>query len=320
MGRPQKPLDRDGSAVREFAFWLRDLRKGSGLTYDQLGKNAHYATSTVQAATSGNRLPTLRVAMSIVKACDGDVRQWRDYWTQIQRVLDRGAPDDADQPITPPWAVRLPPYSPAPVADAGRPVAAAEPDASSCDPGSDWFIESFTALLRLGTQSVEAEERRRIVATADGLSELATSVSVPRHPADAGGEHGLDAELLYGGSLELREQPYESYFKNVIVLPRPLCQGERHEYALRFRLPPAQRMAPHYVHVPFRRSDHFDLRVCFTLQHPPRAVWVLRAVPTAVIYEGKPTAETMVPDRFGEVHVSFRNLRLGFGYGLCWSE
>ena len=59
MGRPQKPLDRDGSAVREFAFWLRDLRKRSGLTYDQLGKNAHYATSTVQAATAGNRLPTL---------------------------------------------------------------------------------------------------------------------------------------------------------------------------------------------------------------------------------------------------------------------
>jgi len=33
MGRPQKPLERDGSPVREFAFWLRDLRKRSGLTY-----------------------------------------------------------------------------------------------------------------------------------------------------------------------------------------------------------------------------------------------------------------------------------------------
>jgi hypothetical protein len=58
MGRPEEPLDRDGSPVREFAFWLRDLRNRSGLTYDQMGRKAHFATSTVQAATAGRRLPT----------------------------------------------------------------------------------------------------------------------------------------------------------------------------------------------------------------------------------------------------------------------
>jgi Helix-turn-helix domain len=314
MGRPQKPLDRDGSAVREFAFWLRDLRKRSGLTYDQLGKSAHYATSTVQAATAGNRLPTLRVTMAIVKACGGDIQQWRDYWTQIQRALDRGAPHGLERPVTPPWAHRVPPpASPAPPAGAGR---LPRPH----DPLDGWFIESFTALLRLDTKPVEALEHRIIVSTVDGLSELATSVSVPRHPDDASEAHRLDSELLYGGSLELREQPYESYFRNVIVLPRPLRQGERHKYALRLRIPPGQRMAPHYVHVPFRRSDHFDLRVRFSPRHPPRAVWVLRAAPTAVIYEREPAAETVRPDRFGEVQVSFDDLRLGLGYGLRWSE
>jgi hypothetical protein len=183
-----------------------------------------------------------------------------------------------------------------------------------------WFVESFTALLRLDTQPVEALEQRVIVATVDGLSELVTSVSVPRHPADSDQPHGLESELLHGGSLELREQPYESYFRNVIVLPRPLRKGERHEYALRLRIPAGQRMASHYVHVPFRRSDHFDLRVRFDLRQMPKAVWTLSGAPQAVIYQREPVHETLVPDRFGEVHVSFSALRLGLGYGVCWKE
>lgn len=313
MGRPQKPLDRDGSAVREFAFWLRDLRKRSGLTYDQLGKNAHYATSTVQAAAAGNRLPTLRVTMAIVKACGGDMQQWRDYWTQIQRALDRGAPHGLERPVTPPWAHRAPSVGLAPAVDAGR---APQPH----DPPDGWFIESFTALLRLDAEPAEALEHRIIVSTVDGLCELATSVSVPWHPGDAGQEHGLDEELLYGGSLELREQPCESHPRNVILLPRPLRRDERHKYALRLRFPPGQPMASHYVHVPFRHTDHFDLRVRFSPQHPPRAVWILCAAPMAVVYEREPAAERVLPDRFGEVQISFSSLRLGLGYGLRWSE
>jgi hypothetical protein len=313
MGRPQKPLDRDGSAVSEFAFWLRDLRKRSGLTYDQLGKNGHYATSTVQAATAGNRMPTLRVTMAIVKACEGDVQQWRDYWTQVQRALDRGAPRGLERPVAPPWAHHVPPARLAPPANAGL-----WPQAH--DPLDGWFIESFSALLRLDAEPVEALEYRSIVSTADGLSELATSVSVPWHPDDAGQAHRLDSELLYGGSLELRGPPCESYLRHVIVLPRPLRQGEEHQYALRLRIPPGQRMAPHYVHVPSRRSDHFDLRIRFGPRHPPRAVGVLRAAPAAVISEREAAAETLRPDRFGEVRVSFRELRPGLGYGLRWSE
>jgi len=253
---------------------------------------------------------------AIVKACDGDVTQWQDYWTRIQRTLDKGAPDDVERLVAPPWARHEQSADPAPAAGAERPGSLPSPD----DLGDGWFIESFTALLRLDTAPVEAEERRLIVATVNGLTELGTSVSIPRHPEDPSADHGLDSELLYGGSLELREQPYETYFRNVIVLPRSLGYGERHEYALRLRIPSTQRMAPHYVHVPHRRSDHFDLRVRFAPDHPPKAVWVLRAVPTAVIYQSTPTAETMVPDRFGEVHVSFRDLKLGFGYGLCWRE
>src|SRR6266851_3653383 len=104
MGRPQVPLDRDGTPAREFAFWLRDLRNRSGLTYEQLARRAQYATSTVQDATSGRRLPTLRVLLAFVKACEGDLGAWHGYWTQIRRAIDRDAPLDLARTVAPPWA------------------------------------------------------------------------------------------------------------------------------------------------------------------------------------------------------------------------
>jgi transcriptional regulator with XRE-family HTH domain len=310
--------------VREFAFWLRNLRRQAGLTYDELGRRAHYATSTVQAAASGKRLPTLRVTLAYAGACDGNVRQWHAYWTQIRRALDPDVPEGAAPSLLPPWADREPGgEAPAPdAADAPVPGAeeAGKPQ-SLAGEDDGWYVESFSALLHLDAAPIEAVEHRTVVATQDGVRELATSISVPRHPADdAGRPHRLETELLEGGTLELREQPYESYFRNVIALPRPLRQGDRHDYQLRLRIPPGQPMACHYVHVPFRRSDFFELRVCFGRQQLPRAVWVLCDAPPAVIYERAPTQDVLEPDRFGEVHVRFRNLRLGFGYGLCWQD
>jgi hypothetical protein len=321
MGRSQEALQRDGSPVREFAFWLRDLRDRADLTYDQLGKDAHYATSTVQAAAAGNKLPTLRVVLAFVKACDGDVQAWRAYWTQIRRLLDHDAPDAIRGSILPSWAADDLAGEPG---TASRPEGNGRPSAGRDGPGGDpadaWFSESCTALLRLDTEPIESLEQRVVVAVADGVAELATSMSVPRHPRDGGAAHGLDAELLHGGSIQLREQPYESYFRNVIVLPRPLRRGERHEYAMRFRIPPDQPMAPHFVQVPLRRTDCFEARVRFSPGRLPRAVWRLAGAPTAVIYERGPARDTLVPDRFGEVHVSFRDLKVGLAYGVCWQD
>jgi hypothetical protein len=315
MGRPEGPLDRDGSPVREFAFWLRDLRRRSGLTYDHLGKNAHYATSTIQAATAGARLPTLRVTMAVVEACGGDVGEWREYWTTVRRALDGAAPAGASPSLDPPWLARR--AGSGSGAEAGRaaPGTEARPDAGAAD---GWIIESFSALLRLDADPVEATEFRRIVATVDGLAELVTSLSVPRQPTDRGQAHDLESELLYGGSLQRRAQPYDSYFQNVIVLPRPLRAGARHEYAIRHRIPRGQRMASHYVHVPYRRSDRFELRVRFGAGQRPREIWTLRDAPTAVIYTREPSAEKLLPDRFGEVQVTFTGLRPGLGYGISW--
>ena len=88
MGRPEEPLHRDGSPVREFAFWLRDLRNRSGLTYQQVARSANYAISTVQAAAAGRTLPTLKVTMAFVTACGGDTAAWRRYWMRVKRSLE----------------------------------------------------------------------------------------------------------------------------------------------------------------------------------------------------------------------------------------
>lgn len=319
MGRPQAPLKRDGSPVREFAFWLRDLRNRAGLTYEQVAKATHYGTSTLQAATSGDRLPTLKVVLAFVKACDGDVPAWRAYWTRVRRALDPDAPYGDGGPVAPPWATSLPQsgQNAATVRVASSGVGG--PDAVTTD-ADGYYIESFKALLRLDVEPIEAIEQRVIVATTDGLNELQTSICVPRHDEDSGTAHQLDAELLHGGSLARRDQPYETFFRNVIALPKPLRIGDRHEYAMRLRLPPGQPMAAHYVHVPFRRSDSFELRVRFRPGRLPSAIWQVSGVPTTVIYERRPPSQTLVPDKFGEIHVTFECLRTGFGYGICWLD
>ncbi len=306
MGRPEAPIERDGTPVREFAFWLRDLRSRAGLTYAQVAKAAHYATSTVQDAASGRALPTLRVVRAYVAACGGDIPAWEAYWAQIRRLIDPGAPVELSRSVEPPWA-----RMPAP----GRGAAVLASDAPE-----GWYLHSLTALLRLDTEPIEAVEQRVVVATVDGLSEIATSISVPRDRGDNEFSHRLEAELLHGGALERREQPYESFFRNVVALPSPLRAGEQHEYALRFRIPAEQPMASHYAHLPLQRSDHCDIRVRFDRDRLPRRVWKLAGVPTAVLYQASPAGELMTPDRFGEVHVEFSDMRPGLSYGVSWDS
>ena len=183
-----------------------------------------------------------------------------------------------------------------------------------------WYVESFAASLRLDTPQPEAIEDRVIVATVDGVRELATSISVPRHHDDSAPEHKLDAELISGGSLRLSDQPSESYFRNVIALAKPLRAGQHHRYRLSLRVPPGQRMAPHYVYMPFQRTDYFELQVRFNPEQLPEQIWVLDGTPPVVIYEDQPTGTVLTPDRFGEIRVEFHSLRLGLGYGVCWQE
>jgi hypothetical protein len=183
---------------------------------------------------------------------------------------------------------------------------------------SEWALASFVAVLRMDVDQPEVTELRRIVAAVDGLSELVTSISVPWHPDDRSESHGLGAELLFGGRLERREQPYKSYFQHVIALARPLPAGAEHEYAIRLTMPPGQPMAPHYVHVPFAQTGHFLLHARFAPDRIPKRIWRLAGVPPVAIYDREPHGEVLQADRFGEVHCEFRDLDRGRGYGIRW--
>jgi len=320
MGRPEEPLPRDGSPEREFAFWLRDLRNSAGLTYQQLARAATYSTSTMQAAAAGRQLPTLKVVMAFVRACGGDQAQWQAYWTQVKRALDSDSPYDRKQTVRPPWAGEPETTAPEAIPNSAPESAQNASSSAAADGENGWYVESFTALLRLDTAQPEAIEDRVIVATVDGLRELTTSISVPRHPDDSSPAHQLNAELLYGGSLQQSDQPYESYFRNIIALAQPLMLGERHKYRLRLRVPPGQPMAPHYVYMPFHRTDHYELRVRFDPQHLPKKIWRICGTPPVVLYEDHPEGAALTPDRFGEIRVEFDDLRLGLGYGIHWQE
>jgi hypothetical protein len=181
-----------------------------------------------------------------------------------------------------------------------------------------WFIRSLVTLVRLDLDAPVAFEDRTIAATRDGLSEIDTRMSVPRHPSDTVQSHGLTVELLAGGRLEVREQQEESQFRNVVLLARPLAAGEEHQYRMIIRIPPDQPMVDHLVHIPLQRSDHFRLTVRFPPDSLPSVIWLLNGVPTAVLRDRTPSGMTLAPDRFGELSANFTRPLQGQAYGIRW--
>ena len=95
MGRPQQPLDRDGTPLTEFAIRLRDLRDRADLTYDQLARKTTFARGTIHEAMRGRRLPSRDVTRAIVTACGGDARDWEAYRLRVKR-----APDELGVPVS----------------------------------------------------------------------------------------------------------------------------------------------------------------------------------------------------------------------------
>ncbi len=86
VARPEQPLKRDGSPLREFAFQLRSLRTDSGLTYAQLAARTAYSVSTLQEAAAGRRLPTLAVTLAFAEASGGDPEEWRGHWERVHAL------------------------------------------------------------------------------------------------------------------------------------------------------------------------------------------------------------------------------------------
>jgi hypothetical protein len=187
-------------------------------------------------------------------------------------------------------------------------------------PGGDgWYVRRFSALVKLDGRAPEITETRTIVATRDGVDELDTEFSLPRHPADRLPTHDLGVALLYGGRLVRRLRRSESHFEFSVELPVTLDAGQLHEYALRLRVPDGQPVRQHYVFIPHRRCDLFEMRLRFDPRRMPRQLWRVAESPVRVIDDGQPSGELLSPDAFGEIHQVFPGPRLGFGYGVQWN-
>lgn len=87
MPRPERSFDPAADApVVRFAEELRKLRRKAGNpTYRDLAPRALCSKASLSAAASGRRLPTWEVTSGFVRACDGNLEDWRQRW-QSARV------------------------------------------------------------------------------------------------------------------------------------------------------------------------------------------------------------------------------------------
>ena len=161
MGRPEKPVDFSGGSVARFANELRRLREDAGRpTYRDMARCALYSASVLSSAANGHRLPTLHVALAYVRACGGDVEEWRHRWTEAQREDTGPIGSQAARSVRvlpSPSASRIPsslasPSSPpvkGPVATSAHPVTSPVPRPAQLPLRSRAFTGRRGALRRL---------------------------------------------------------------------------------------------------------------------------------------------------------------------------
>ncbi|MBV9449577.1 MAG: helix-turn-helix domain-containing protein [Streptosporangiaceae bacterium] len=101
MARAEKSIDATAGPLESFALGLRELRRAAGSPpYRVLSRQARYSPSTLAAAASGQRLPSLEVTRAYVAACDGDVRDWERRWRTVAAALAAVSPQEA-APVRP---------------------------------------------------------------------------------------------------------------------------------------------------------------------------------------------------------------------------
>jgi hypothetical protein len=128
----------------------------------------------------------------------------------------------------------------------------------------------------------------------------------------------LNVEAHFGVTLQGKYKVTDSRFAFELGLPSPLGLGQKHEYGVIIRVPDSQPMQPHFVVFPERRCDEFELRIRFDLDRLPNQIWRVEEVFHRDIDDNEPTQDLLTIDGVGEVHLSFRNLLPGHGYGAQW--
>jgi hypothetical protein len=269
----------------------------------ELPEDLALAVSAALALHPAARLPFLEGRMSWLAE-----RLKRDVRTARRRV------DDGFQLLAELAADSIVPVPAAPVVpEPPSPRRAVRGD-------DDWHVSWFQAVVRLDGRGPEAYERREVIARRGGVDRIDVLVSLPPDPSARGCGQGLSMDVLYGGTLVKQEHDTDSRFRFVLQLPAPLRAGQRHEYAVVFRVPEDQPMRSHYVFVSRNPCDLFDLRVRFDRRRLPERAWPVREAFHRTIDDPVPGNEVLTPDRAGDLHLSFTGLRPGFGYGVQWRE
>lgn len=192
-----------------------------------------------------------------------------------------------------------------------------EHPAEPADRPAEWHPELVRTLVRLDVPGIEVLEERTIVVGDGTVDQITLAMSLP--PATPGASPpDLGADVLFGARLTGRARPSASHFHFVLDLPRRLCAGDRHTWAMRFTLSPGHPVSPYYALTPFGRCDVGTVRVRFAPRHPPRHLWLLDGVPPRVIDDAPRDLPVAELDGAGEAYRRFDRLTPGVGYGFRW--
>ena len=184
-----------------------------------------------------------------------------------------------------------------------------------------WHTEALRVTLSLDLPNPEAFEYRRIVADRDGIAELDLYLTLTASDrADPMTFRELDIDVFRGGTLVKWARESSDRFAFSLCLPEPIMRGQRHDYAIRFRVPRGQVMQPHYVCVPKHRCEMFDLSVRFSRASMPGRIWRLSEAFQRDVDDPYPHGETLSLDAAGEIHLTFNQLTPGLAYGARWEE
>ncbi|WP_088317368.1 hypothetical protein [Kineosporia sp. R_H_3] len=178
-----------------------------------------------------------------------------------------------------------------------------------------WYVESLAATMRLDSASARLTEDRVIVADADGLDTVTATLSVQALEPGTLPELGIVAEA--GCRIRGAHRVSESHWRYELALPRPLRAGERHRYVVSFTAD-RDRMRPHYVLIPLRRTRRFSAEIRFADADAVALAWRLDGVPPAVLEDAHPTTRTLTPDDTGVIRVRFEQVVQGLCYGVQW--
>ncbi|MEU8025637.1 helix-turn-helix transcriptional regulator [Micromonospora harpali] len=91
--RPERQIDPEAGPIQSFAAELRQLREGAGSPkYLQMSRASGRSRTALAEAAGGDHLPTWETVEAFVRACGGDVRQWRVRWETAQEAIRPAEP------------------------------------------------------------------------------------------------------------------------------------------------------------------------------------------------------------------------------------